>query len=248
MTDPIVVHCLQHSERVRALSVADWAAARGIDLRIIRIDEREPLPAAPLVERLVVLGGAMMTDQVDEHPWLDLERDWLRAVIQHGHARVLGICLGSQLLAEALGGKVTRAEVPEVGWQQVVRTSDGDSHPVFSALPEQFDAMQWHYDAWQLPPGAQLVATSDGCPTQAFAYGDRVLAVQFHPEFTLERTRELAATTTDDLTPRGCIQSPEQFLADPERFETMRELCFDLLDLALDVQPVEAVSSSRRGD
>ncbi|MCB0879415.1 MAG: type 1 glutamine amidotransferase [Thermoleophilia bacterium] len=243
MSAQIVVHCIQHSERVRALSVADWAAARGIDLRIIRVDRGEPLPAAPLVQRLVVLGGAMMTDEVDEHPWLVLEREWLRAVVEHGEAKVLGICLGSQLLAEALGGSVERAEVPEVGWQRIVRTEAGDDHPVLAALPREFDAMQWHYDAWTLPPGAALAATSDGCATQAFTYGEDVLAVQFHPEFTFDRTRELVDSTTDDLTPRGHVQSPDQFLADPERFARLRELCFDLLDRALDVQVAAPISS-----
>ncbi len=233
MFDPIVVHCLQHSERVRPLSVADWARERGIDLRVIRVDEGATLPDPASVERLVVLGGGMNTDEVDEHPWLAAEREWLREVVAMSRARVLGICLGSQLLAEALGGTVGRAAVPEVGWQRIRRTVDGDSHPVLARLPAEFDAMQWHWDAWTLPPGAQLVATSDGCDTQAFAFGDRVLALQFHPEFTYARTRELVATTSDDITPSGCIQSPDEFLADPTRFARMRELCFQLLDDAL---------------
>jgi GMP synthase (glutamine-hydrolysing) len=234
--EPIVVHCIQHSERVRPLSVADWARERGIELRVLRVDEGAQLPDLASVERLVVLGGGMNTDQVDEHPWLGAEREWLRSVVRLGSARVLGICLGSQLLAEALGGSVGRASVPEVGWQRIERTADGDEHPVLAALPEAFDAMQWHWDSWSLPPGARLVATSSGCPTQAFAYGEQVLALQFHPEFTYERTRELAATTTDDITPGGCIQSPDEFLADPARFERMRALCFELLDLALGVR------------
>lgn len=239
MSDRPIVYCIQHSERVRPLTVAEWAEARDLDLRVIRIDLGERLPATPLVERLVVLGGQMMTDQVDEHPWLGLERDWLRAVIQHGRARVLGICLGSQLLAEALGGRVERAQVPEVGWQRIERTGAGADDPLFGRLPDSFDAMQWHFDAWTLPPGATLVATSDGCPTQAFTFGDRVHAVQFHPEFTFARTRELVATTTDELDVGGCIQSPDEFLADPDRFARMRELCLTMLDNAL-LAPVPA--------
>lgn len=241
MPDRPVVHCIQHSERVRPLTVADWATERELELRVIRIDLGERLPAAPLVDRLVVLGGQMMTDEVDQHPWLGLERDWLRAVIQHGNARVLGICLGSQLLAEALGGRVERAETPEVGWQRIERTDAGATDPLFSRLPDSFDAMQWHYDAWTLPPGATLTATSSGCGTQAFTFGDRVHAIQFHPEFTFERTTELVATTTEELQVGGCIQSPDEFLADPDRFARMRELCMHLLDTAL-LAPVVARS------
>jgi GMP synthase-like glutamine amidotransferase len=234
-----VVHCIQHSDRVRPLTVAEWAAERDVDLRVVRIDEQRALPPAPLVERVIVLGGQMNTDQSDEHPWLGLERDWLRLVIEQGRARVLGICLGSQLIAEALGGRVDRARVPEVGWQRIVRTDAGADDPLFSQLPDSFDAMQWHFDAWSLPPGATLTATSDGCTTQAFSFGDRVHGLQFHPEFTWERIRELVASTTDELPVGGWIQSPDEFLADPERFTRMRALCMQLLDAAL-LAPVPA--------
>lgn len=231
-----VVHCIQHSERVRPLTVAEWAAERDAELRVVRVDEDDRLPTPDEVERLVVLGGGMNTDQGGDHPWIDGERDWLRDVVDRGRAHVLGICLGSQLLAEALGGSVGRAAQPEIGWQRIERTPEGDDDPVFASLPATFDAMQWHGDAWSLPPGARLLATSAGCPAQAFGWGDRVRAVQFHPEFTHARTTELAATTTDDLTPRGWIQAPAEFLADPARFDALRDVCVRLLDGALDLR------------
>lgn len=242
MSERTVVHCIQHSERVRPLTVAEWADERDVELRVVRIDEGDELPPAGEVDRLVVLGGGMNTDQVDAHPWLVRERAWLGSVLELDRARVLGICLGSQLLAEVLGGSVARAEHPEIGWQRIERTAAGALDPVFGHLPDSFDAMQWHGDAWTLPPGATLVATSAGCTTQAFTFGDRVCALQFHPEFTFERTTQLVATTTDDLTPRGWIQSSDEFLASPERFARMRELCMGLLDRALLV-PVPAATT-----
>lgn len=235
-----VVHCLQHSERVRPLTVAEWAAERGVDLRLTRVDV-EPLPDPGEVERLVVLGGGMNTDEVEEHPWLDTERAFLANVLDRGSARVLGICLGSQLLAEVLGGSVGRAEVPEIGWQRIVLTDAGRRSPVFGDLPVAFDAMQWHGDAWTLPPVAELMATSDGCVFQAYSAGELVHGVQFHPEFTYERTTELAATTTDDLSRGGFVQTPDQFLAEPARFAAMRVLCLGLLDRAL-LAPVRQVA------
>lgn len=230
----VIVHCIQHSERVRPLTVSEWARLRGVDLRVIRVDTGDELPDAASVERLVVLGGQMNTDEEHDHPWLGPERSWIADVIDHGTARVLGICLGSQLIAEALGGSVGRARVPEVGWQRIERTDAGATHPVFAQLPAQFDAMQWHFDAWELPPGAELTASSAGTATQAFSYdGGRVNALQFHPEFTYERTRELVATTSDVLELGGFVQDPVDFLADPARFVRMRELCLTLLDAAL---------------
>lgn len=235
-----IVHCLQHSERVRALTVAEWATLRDVDLRIVRVD-LEQLPDPHDVERLVVLGGQMNTDEAATHPWLDAERSFLARVLELEVARVFGICLGSQLLAEVLGGSVTRAEQREIGWQSVQLTDAGRRSAVFAGLPARFDAFEWHGDAWQLPPGAELTITGDSCATQAFAAGPRVSAVQFHPEFTFARTRELAATTSDDLTPGGQIQPPDGFLAEPERFERLRELCLLLLDRAL-LEPLVPVS------
>jgi GMP synthase-like glutamine amidotransferase len=234
---PVVVHCLQHSERVRALTVAQWAESRGVELRIVRVDE-QPLPDPARVERLVVLGGQMNTDQAAQHPWLDDERAFLEQVLERGSARVFGICLGSQLLAEVLGGSVGCAEVPEIGWQRIELTDAGRRSAVFGALgSDAFDAMEWHGDAWTLPPGATLTATSAGCTTQAFSCGERVHAVQFHPEFTHARTSELAATTTDDLSRGGFVQPADAFLADPARFDQLAERCHVLLDAALDVRP-----------
>ena len=228
-----VVHCIQHSERVQPLSVAAWAADRGVDLHVVRIDEGVALPPIDEVEHLVVLGGGMNTDQATDHPWIVPEREWLRQVVAADRTEVFGICLGSQLLAEALGGSVGRSDVREIGWQVIELTEHGFDDRVFGALPGAFEAMQWHGDAWTLPPGARLLATSAGCPTQAFGFGDRVRAVQFHPEFTHARTTELAATTTDDLTPQGFVQEPSEFLADPLRFDSLRRICDTLLDGAL---------------
>jgi GMP synthase-like glutamine amidotransferase len=227
-----VVHCLQHSERVRPLTVERWARERDVDLRVVRVD-LEPLPAPSEVELLVVLGGQMNTDEVAAHPWLDAERTFLREVLDLGRARIFGICLGSQLLAEVLGGSVGRADCPEIGWQQIELTEAGRTSPVFGVLDASFEAMEWHGDAWTLPPGATLTATSPGCGTQAFSFGDRVHAVQFHPEFTYERTTELAATTTDDLPRGGAVQTPDAFLDSPERFEANAANCMLLLDAAL---------------
>lgn len=232
-----IVYCLQHSERVRPLTVSEWAIVRGLDLRVVRVDLAESFPEVGSVRRLVVLGGQMNTDQVNEYPWLALERDWIREVIMHGRALVLGICLGSQLIAEALGGSVGRAEHPEVGWQKIERTRAGEQDPLFSQLPDSFEAMQWHFDQWSLPKKAVLTATSQGTSTQAFSYADgRVNALQFHPEFTCDRTRELTETADDLPQVGGFVQAPASFLADRSRFARLREICFQILDRALDIR------------
>jgi GMP synthase-like glutamine amidotransferase len=227
-----LVHCFQHSERVRPQGVIAWAARRDVELVVTRVDE-QPLPAATDVSRLIVLGGQMNTDDVAEHPWLEAERALLGELTANRDVRIFGICLGSQLLAEALGGAVAHAPAQEIGWHAMRRTARGAASRVFGGLLERFQAFEWHGDTWSLPPGAELAVTGDNCATQAFAWEDRVYGVQFHPEFELERMRELAATTTDDLSVGGSVQTAEQFLARPERFAGNAALLDTLLDRAL---------------
>jgi GMP synthase-like glutamine amidotransferase len=228
----IRVHCLQHSDRVRPLGVAAWAARRDVELVVTRVDER-PLPAADGITRLVVLGGQMNTDDVAEHPWLDAERMLLGELLARPDVRIFGICLGSQLLAEALGGAVTHAPAREIGWHALELTAAGAASRVFGGLPATFEAFEWHGDTWSLPAGATLTVTGATCRMQAFAWEDRAYGVQLHPEFELDRMRELAATTTDDLTVGGSVQTAVEFLARPERFAANVALLDVLLDRAL---------------
>jgi GMP synthase (glutamine-hydrolysing) len=226
------IHCIQHSERVRPLDVERWAASREVDLVVVRADLGE-LPAPDEIQDLIVLGGEMNTDQREQHPWLDQERALLTALIARDEVRIFGICLGSQLLAEVLGGHVARAEHREIGWHRVDLTEAGRNSRVFGTLAPSTDVFEWHGDSWALPAEATLTMAGSTCTTQAFEWKDRVFAVQFHPEFTYARTTQLAATTTDDLdTGEIAVQTAEQFLADPAKFDASRDLLDSLLDAA----------------
>lgn len=224
------IHCIQHSERVRPLDVERWASERDVDLVVVRADRGE-LPAPADVRDLIVLGGEMNTDEAEQHPWLDDERALLTALSARDDVRIFGICLGSQLLAEVLGGSVGRAEHREIGWHATTRTAAAETSRVFGSLDDVTDVFEWHGDAWTLPPGARLTMTGTTCATQAFEWNDRIFAVQFHPEFTYARTVELAATTTDDLDAGTvAVQTAQRFLADPARFDRSRVLLDRLLD------------------
>jgi GMP synthase (glutamine-hydrolysing) len=143
-----------------------------------------------------VFGGAMHADQDERHPWLGPETEWLRGLIDRG-TPVLGVCLGVQLLARAAGAWVAPVPSgPEIGWYEVELTDAGRDDPVLGALPERFDALQWHRYTYGLPDGAVELARSPAC-TQAFRLGETCWGVQFHPEVTAAQI-ELWLADPDD--------------------------------------------------
>jgi GMP synthase (glutamine-hydrolysing) len=132
----------------------------------------------------MVFGGSMHADQDALHPWLAAETAWLQGLLERG-VPTLGVCLGAQMLARAAGAPVGKLESgPEIGWYEVERRGGAD--PVLDALPQRFEAFEWHHYTYGVPDGAVELARSERA-TQAFRLGDACWAVQFHPEVTHEQ-------------------------------------------------------------
>jgi GMP synthase (glutamine-hydrolysing) len=140
---------------------------------------RQPLEA---YDAVLVFGGSMHVDQDDEHPWLRVELEWLHELLERP-VPTLGICLGSQLLAQAAGAWVGPVATPEIGWHEVELTDAAAEDPVLSVLPSRFDAFQWHHYGHDLPEGGVALAHSPAS-LQGFRLGDSCWGVQFHPEVT----------------------------------------------------------------
>jgi GMP synthase-like glutamine amidotransferase len=147
--------------------VGEWAAARGHDVRVVRVHASDAWPAAGEVERAVVLGSDRSVHD-DPPEWVAQEIGWLRALVE-AERPVLGLCFGGQALAAALGGEVRRAAQPEIGWVDV----DGELGGTWFA---------WHFDTFSAPPGAREVGRN-AAALQGFAVGPHV-GLQFHPEVT----------------------------------------------------------------
>jgi GMP synthase (glutamine-hydrolysing) len=155
-------------------------------------------------DAVIVLGGAMHPDEDERHGWLTAELRWLEGLLDRG-TPLLGICLGSQLVARAAGAEVFRSSESEVGWFPVERTAAAADDPVAGALPERFDAFEWHHYTHSLPAGAVELARSRVC-TQVFRLGD-AWGVQFHPEVRAEQVEEWLAEDPED------VSDPDAFLA-----------------------------------
>lgn len=161
--------------------------------------EREPhLPKPDECTGVVILGGPMNVYEEDRYPFLREEDLFIKEVIQRGKA-TLGVCLGAQLIAKALGAKVTKAPVKEIGWFDVSLTEAGSRDPLFSSLPKTFSVFQWHGDTFDLPSAGKLMATSNLIPHQAFRYGENVYGLQFHLEVTEEMIREWMKTYEEEF-------------------------------------------------
>jgi len=169
--------------------IEDCLKGERIPYQIINLESGIHLPKLDDFSAVVILGGPMNVYEEDRYPFLREEDLFIKEAIQRGKA-VLGICLGAQLVAKALGAKVTKAPVKEIGWFDVSLTKVGSRDPLFSRLPKTFPVFQWHEDTFEMPNAGKLIATSTSVPHQAFKYGENAYGLQFHLEVTEKMIRE----------------------------------------------------------
>jgi GMP synthase-like glutamine amidotransferase len=190
----VKVLALTHGPSVGPGVFADAVGAAGHEL----VERQVPVAGAPTeaADAVIVLGGAMHPDEEERHGWLRPELEYLSGLLESG-TPVLGVCLGSQLIARAAGASVFRAREPEVGWLPVELTEAAAADPVASSLPDRFDAFQWHHYTHELPAGAVELARSRIC-TQAFRLGP-AWGVQFHPEVRAAQVEAWLSEDPDDV-------------------------------------------------
>ena len=149
----------------------------------VELDQGAALPALDGYDALWVMGGPMDVWQEAEHPWLRAEKALIKDAVQTRNMPFLGLCLGHQLLAEALGGHVGKSNVPEVGVMDVSLTAAGTAATIFAKLPQRFGCLQWHSaEVITMPVGAICLAASAACAVQAMQWGAQAFSAQFHIE------------------------------------------------------------------
>ncbi len=177
--------------------VESFLNQKRIPYQVLCLDSDARLPKLEGFTHVVILGGPMNVYEEDHYPFLREEDLFIKEAIQRGKF-VLGICLGAQLIAKALGAKVFKASLKEIGWYDILLTMIGSKDPLFSNLPKTFPVFQWHGDTFEIPKGGKLIATSTSVPHQAFRYGDNAYGLQFHLEVTEKMIKEWMETYEEE--------------------------------------------------
>lgn len=223
------IHVLQHVEFEGPAAIEDWARRSGHTIHRSRLDKGDALPELAAFDLLVIMGGPMSVNDEPLYPWLKSEKALVRSAIESGRA-VLGVCLGAQMIASAMGARVYRGSEKEIGWFPVRRVTDSGAGALF---PEKFTPLHWHGETFDLPAGAVRLAETDAVPNQAFQIGSAI-GLQFHLETTAASVRQMTENAAHEIESGKPLQQPaaeilaQTPLAAPEAQAILRRLLDNL--------------------
>lgn len=224
------IHYLQHVPFQSPGIITFWAAERGCRVGSTLLYDKGKLPDPSSVDALIVLGGTMNVYEEDQYPWLVEEKELIRQCIRQ-KKKVLGINLGAQLIADVLGAGVYPNRVKEIGWHLISWNSCAWSNPMFNFVPCHQITLHWHRDTFDLPAGAERLASSRCCKNQAFTWQEHVVGLQFHLEVVKQDLEQLIAYHKEELKERGPhMQSAEHLLSRPNYIEENNHTMFQLMD------------------
>ena len=222
--------CLKHVPFEGPGAFATALTERGVSLeRYLVPQDGLPKDAGDL---LIVMGGPMSVNDSDS--WIAEETEFIRSVIQAGKP-VIGVCLGSQFMAKALGATIRSGKALEIGMTPVRLTAEAKQDPVFSTLPESFEVFEWHGEVFDLPKDSVPLAGSDIAPLQAFRYAARAYGLLFHLEMEENGIDSLCRECAPDLTKAGLTTQQVKTTAVPH-LPQLHQIADRLISHLLDSQ------------
>lgn len=222
------IHSLQHEPFEGLGNIEVWAKKKRHSISRTLLFNNEELPDISEFDWLVIMGGSMNIYEEDKFPWLREEKNFIAQAIANKKI-VLGICLGSQLMADVLGGKVNKNQNNEIGWFPVSLTREARDSSIFSSVPGTFTAFHWHGDTFKIPHGATRIAQSGGCTNQAFEFG-RAIGLQFHIEYSKKSIDLMFQNCGDELADGKYIQTPDEIISKMANVHEMNKTLNLILD------------------
>jgi GMP synthase-like glutamine amidotransferase len=223
------VHYFQHVPFEDLGSIEQWFKSKSARITTTKFYEDMNFPELHEIDWLIIMGGPMSANDEQAYPWLQAEKKFIAEAIANGKI-VLGVCLGAQLIASALGAKVYQNQNREIGWFPIEHAVQKENTILKNIFPSNIEVFHWHGETFDLPEHAVHLARSKGCDNQAFCIGERVLGLQFHLEVTPATVKSLIEQCPSDLIPGRYIQSASEMLSVPLRFARINAVMDILLD------------------
>ncbi|MBN1597125.1 MAG: amidotransferase [Bacteroidales bacterium] len=222
------IHCIRHEPFEGLAAIEEWIRAKNYHLTFTHTYISQCFPNDNSFDFLIIMGGTVDLSNDSFDPCLEEEIDFIRRSIDK-NKKVLGICLGAQLIAKALGAKVYTGKYKEIGWYPI--KFNLKDNPSLNFLPVTMEVFHWHGDTFDIPVGAVHLASSEVTPNQGFMLGKNVLAMQYHSEMTHDSIRKMLKAAPEEIKNGGQhIQTAEEILGSDELISNNNDLMFKILD------------------
>ena len=220
-------HYLQHVPFEGLGSIRTWLNNNDYKISSTKFFNSKKLPEIENIDLLIVMGGPMSVNDKINHPWLVAELQYIKDVIQAGKP-VIGICLGAQLIAKAMGAEVFPAPIKEIGWFPIGAVKSQNN--LIFKFPDILEVFHWHGETFSLPKGAIPIAKSKNCENQAFQIGSNVIGLQFHLETTPKSAQAIIENCRAELIGGKYIQSEAEILSAPQdRYSSINKMMEQIL-------------------
>jgi GMP synthase-like glutamine amidotransferase len=209
------IHFLEHVFFETPAYIETIARNKNYSFEKTRLFSDDPFPKQSDFDLLVIMGGPMNVYEIGKYPWLKKEKQFIASAIEN-KKKIIGICLGAQLLADVLGAKVLKNDHKEIGWYEVHRTAKSKDINLLENIPDSFFAFHWHSDTFEIPQGAICIGSSLACRNQGFIYDNSIIGLQFHLELTAPDISGLIKNCGDEIIKAKYIQTEEEIISKSE--------------------------------
>ena len=229
MQHKLKIHTLQHVAFEGLGCIEEWIITQGHSVTYTKLYEDPTFPKIEDFDWLIIMGGPMSVYDEAIYSWLEEEKLFVKNAIEN-RKTVIGICLGSQLIADVLGAKVYPNKQKEIGWFEIKKTVNAKIHPLLELIEDQFTVFHWHGDTFDLPKESIRLFSSQVCTNQAFIYNEKVLGLQFHFEVTQQTLQGMVENGMQELVADKTIQTATEILSRTEYFESNNQKMFKVLE------------------